>query len=157
KSSAKRSGGSSRAAGKSASPRRGSGGGGGSSSKGGIVKRAAGGIREAGSKAVGTVKQHPVAAGVIGAGVATGIAVMAARAVRNSSETGERTPRPEDGDFDAGEQGAAGEAEEGEEQEEAGEDDDDDDSSESDDDDSGGGRFLGTARKRLGGATGSLR
>ena len=51
----------------------------------GIAGRALGGIREAASSATDLIKRHPVAAGVVGAGVLAGVTVLAVRALRNTS------------------------------------------------------------------------
>lgn len=60
----------------------------------GIAKRALTGIREAASSATDLIKRHPVAAGVVGAGVLAGVTVFAVRAMRNAS------PNTQDGDHD---------------------------------------------------------
>src|SRR5206468_8090860 len=119
-SSAKRSSGGGSSASRSSGRSSGGGGGGSGSSSKGIVKRAASGIRDAGSKAVDTAKQHPVATTVIGAGVATGVALLAAHAIRNggsssAGDTGDQSDqgsqatdeRAQDMESDAGDQGAA--------------------------------------------------
>lgn len=58
----------------------------------GILGRTAEGVKDVGNKAVDTVKQHPVSAAMVGAGV-VGLAVMAVVAASSGSGTGARGRR----------------------------------------------------------------
>lgn len=83
---------------------------------GGMLSRVTGGAKEAGSKAVDTVKQHPVSAAMIGASVA-GLGLLAAKLVRDwsgGSEESEQQARQNQGDEAQDQAGT----EEGEEQSE---------------------------------------
>ena len=64
----------------------------------GIAQRAMTGIRDAASSATDLIKRHPVAAGVVGAGVLAGVTVLAVRAMRNTSANAADSGQDEDSD-----------------------------------------------------------
>jgi hypothetical protein len=103
------------------------------------MQRAGDGIKGAGSKAVESVKQHPVAASVVGEGLAAGVAYLASRAFRGSGqqrpgESDQQRPQDQMEQEDEGQEQAEGMADEGEESGEEGEEEEEGDS-ESDDED----------------------
>src|SRR3954462_12819329 len=51
----------------------------------GIVSKASGGVRDAGSRASDTVRQRPIAASLVGAGITAGVVILAVRAIRGIS------------------------------------------------------------------------
>lgn len=81
----------------------------------GILSRATGGIRKAASRAGGMVKDHPVAAALVAAGLA-GAALLAARALRNAGSDQEEGSESEDGENGAEDRAESG-SEDGDESE----------------------------------------
>jgi len=147
---------SSSSSGSSSSARRQSAGGGGKS-KAGLIGRAAGGVKGAGSRAVESVKQHPVAASVVGAGLATGIAYLATRAVRGSTQRqpGQSDAQQPQDQMEPDAQGSAqAQGEEGDEQEEEGQGESDEEDAPDDDESESGGRFSNSRNSQAGRMTG---
>jgi hypothetical protein len=105
--------------------------------QGGMVSRAAGGVKDAGSKVADSVKQHPIAASAIGMGIAAGLTYMAVRAIQGASaaqdqaqdegqDQGNDEGMEDQGDAEMSSQTEGEEDEGGDEDEEGSEDDEDD-------------------------------
>jgi hypothetical protein len=102
-----------------------------------LAGRAVGGVRTAATKATEMVKRHPVAATVAGVGLAAGLGLLIARAMRGSgSEEGEEDQDAggEEEEQDEGAQDSAEDSDEGEGDEDEGQEDEQDESGEGDED-----------------------
>ncbi|MEA2734664.1 MAG: hypothetical protein QOE14_1115 [Humisphaera sp.] len=103
--------------------------------EGGMMSRALQGMRGATSKVTDLAKEHPIAATVVGAGLATGLAFLAMRALRESGVGGGSSAREDDdSDEESDENDEATEARGSDDRED--DDESEDQSEEEDDDDS---------------------
>jgi len=105
-----------------------------------LAGRAVGGVRSAATKATEMVKRHPVAATVAGVGVVTGLGLLIARAMRDSSDASEddqdsggEDEEQDEGAQDSAEDSGEDQSDEGDDQGEEDEQDESGEEEESDD------------------------
>ncbi len=132
----------------------------------GIMSKATGGIRDAGSKVYDTIRQHPIAASLVGAGITAGVAILAVRAIRGiSDQQGEEDQQGDEGQdqMDSGDAEGSAEGEEGQEGEDEGGEEEGEGDSDDEDDICSRGKFwqrhplaIGAGLMGLGTAAGML-
>jgi hypothetical protein len=123
----------------------------------GLIGKAAGGVKNAGSKVTDLIKEHPVAATLIGVGLASGIALLAARSLVSSSSSGQEDEQDEDQDSDESDEDQGDESSDEDESDEdedsgsdegEGDDEGDEEDEDQDDDDEGDQEEEGSSSRR---------